>query len=110
MLFGIGGGTQPMKSCRRKECEGRSRPSVLNLFKPFGMMETQILFDSGEVASAQCRWRIRKVFIDQRFIQPYGLKQLSALIGLEGGDAHLGSDLLDTSCECLIIGTNSFFN
>ncbi len=40
---------------------------------------------------------IGKIFVNDSFVDADGLKNLAALVGLDGGNTHLGGDLNDTA-------------
>ena len=57
-----------------------------------GMMIAAVRFDGIQVRPAQRIGRVGEAGFHEFFVQAHGLEQLSALIGLQGGNAHLGSD------------------
>ena len=50
---------------------------------------------------------VGKVFVDDLFTDAHGLENLAALIGLNGGNAHLGGDLHDTRQHRLVVVVDS---
>ena len=73
------------------------------------MMIPAVCFNPVQVCSAQGAGCIGEIGLNQALIQTHSLKQLGALVCLEYGYTHLGSDLQHTSGQRLVVIPDCFF-
>ena len=70
---------------QREAAEGRGKGAVV--------MVAAVFLNAAQANAAQTVRRIGEVGVHQRRVEAHGFKQLRALVGLQGGDAHLRGDL-----------------
>ena len=66
-----------------------------------------LILDIPQCDTADTADCIGKIFVDHRFINTDGLKDLRTHIGLDRGNTHLGSNLYDTADNSLVIIVDS---
>ena len=74
----------------------------------FRVVEAAVAFHPVQVRSAQHTRRVRKVFLHKRPVQPDGLKQLRALISLQGRNAHLRCNLQHPGAQRFVVARQRF--
>ena len=74
-----------------------------------GVMETAVRLHLAQIRTAQNSGRIGKVPIHELPIQAHGLEKLGALVGLQGGHAHLGGDFQHPGGQRLVVSGNGAF-
>ena len=67
------------------------------------MQHIHIIGDIFQGDTAHTADRVGKVLVDDLFRDANSLKDLRALVGLDGGNTHLGRDLDDAVKDCGIV-------
>ena len=68
------------------------RSAAKGVEKGAAMMVAAVFFDAAQVRAAQIVGRVGEIGVHQCRVEAHSLEQLRALVGLQGGDAHLRGD------------------
>ena len=81
-----------MAGAQAVAADAGQRPAADGAQKGAVVMIAAVFLDAGQARAAQTVGRVGEIGVHQRRVQPHGFKQLRALVGLQGGNAHLRGD------------------
>ena len=82
-----------MAGAQAVAADAGQRPAADGVKKGAIVVEAAVLFDAAQTRAVQIVRRVGEIGVHQRRVEPHGLEQLRALVGLQCGDAHLRGDL-----------------